>query len=240
MRYVTMAAILLVAALLGQGQATGQKKDISAPPYAKVTLGGEIRDLLELRAKQNLYVLLDRDIALTPRGAGWKGPPPKPVHFPVRSMQVGDASWVVVLLQDSGDNLTALLPKVQSAEQPTYVVFEGAISAAPRDPEPFVAHANATGTLRLASKGTLGMGEIRIEGQALPGKYEVGKGKFASLAIENSTSPILVTGDAAAQVAPVKGMARVSGKLIVQKQGPLVVEAQSIHVNPPAPKKKAK
>ena len=245
MRYVTTAVVLL-AALFTQGQAVGQKKAApapnapqapQAPKWAKVTLGGEIRDLLELRAKHNLYVLLDREIPALPDPSQWRGPqPPRPLSYPVRSMQVGDAAWVVTLLDDTSENLKAFLPKLQAGEQPIHVVMEGAIAAAPKDVEPFVTYANAAGKLRVVGKGPLGMGAIKIEGNALPGKYEISKGKYASLAIENGNSPILVTGDAVEQGKLTKGKARVSGKLIVQKQGPLVVDAQSVTIENPPPK----
>jgi hypothetical protein len=248
MRYVTTAVVVLLAVLFIQGQAVGQKKAApapQAPKWAKVTLGGEIRDLLELRAKHNLYVLLDREIPALPDRSQWQGPqPPRPLSYPVRSMQVGDAAWVVTLLDDTSENLKAFLPKLQAGEQPIHVVMEGAIAAAPKDVEPFVTYANAAGKLRAVGKGPLGMGEIKIEGNALPGKYEISKGNFTFLAIENGTSPILVIGEGLARVSPSKGKARVSGKLIVQKQGPLVVDAQSVTIeNPPpkmVPKKKAK
>lgn len=235
-RYATTAAVVCLAALWCQPEATGQKKEAPPQKWAKVTLGGEIRDLLELRGKYNLYVLLDRDIPAVPPASQWQGPPPKPLFYPVRSMQVGDVAWVVTLLDDKSENLKASLLKLQPGEQPVPVVMEGTIAAVPKDTETFVTYANATGKLRVVGKGTLGMGEIRIEGQVRPGKYEISKGKYATLAIENGTSPILVTGDAVTNAVKVKGNARIKGKLTVQKQGPLVVEAQSITIDQPAQK----
>ncbi len=177
-----------------------------APKWAKVTLGGEIRDLLALRAKYNLYVLLDRDIPALPVPGQWSGPPPnRPLSYPVRSMQVGEASWVVTLLDQSGDELKTLLPKLCPGKEPIAVVMEGAIAAVPRGSEPFVTHANATGKLRVVGKGTLGMGAIRVEGQSRHGTFEIAKGKVATLAIDNGNSPIYVIGGTDINLTAIKG-----------------------------------
>src|SRR5712691_7948827 len=107
MRYLTMAGAVLLAALVGQAEATGDKKNEPAAPWAKAMLGGEIRDLLELRSKLNVLALLDRDMRKATGEYQWNGPPPQRTATPpaevahVRSVQVGDAAWVVVLLDET-------------------------------------------------------------------------------------------------------------------------------------------
>jgi hypothetical protein len=246
MRYLLMVAVLLLAALWVQPEAAAQKKGEAATKWAKVTVGGEIRDLIELRAKYNLLTVLDREVPGLPPASQWPGPQPlQPLQYQVRSMQIGETAWIVVLLDETGSDLKALLPKLRPGQEPVQVVFDGMFAAAPLDREPFVTHANGTGKLRIVGKGdkaALGVGEIRVEGQALPGKFEVSKGTYTTLAIANGTSPILVTGKAIEPGAPPKAKLRVTGKLALQKQGPLVVEAHSIAVEqePPAIKKPAK
>ncbi len=241
MRYAMTAGGVLLAALLGYSQEAGDKKDEPAAAWAKVTLGGEMRDLVEVRGKLNVLVLLDRDMKKSIGQYRWDGPPPangardaQIVH--VRSMQVGDAAWVVVLLDETDKDADALLPKLRPTATAVPVVLEGRL-AATKEKEPFVAYANATGRLQLGHKdatGALAMGEIRVEGKALLGKYEVSKGKFASVAIENGSSPILVTGVTGAK----EGTISVDGRLLVQKQGPLVVDARTIAVKPAKPNAK--
>src|ERR1700722_5955988 len=102
MRYVMTAGVVLLAALVAAAQGP-----YDSPPWAKVTLGGEIRDLLELRSKLNVRVLLDVDQLQLRIPLGWNGPPPRQpgamTHF--RSIQVGDAAWVVVLLDETDKDL---------------------------------------------------------------------------------------------------------------------------------------
>jgi hypothetical protein len=236
MRYVMTAGVLLLAAFLGAAQAPSD-----TPAFAKVTVGGEIRDLLELRSKLNVGVLLDVDQPLPRIPLGWDGPPPQQGTMTHRrSMQVGDAAWVVVLLDETDKNLSNMLPKLRApAEGGLHVVLEGVIAAS-KDQNPFVVHAKAWGTMRVVegqAKDAPGMGEITVKGQALAGKFEVSKGNFTPLAVENGSSPILVTGKAVEQAAAAKGAIVVHGKLLIQKQGPLVVEAKEIEVKAPPSKK---
>ena len=73
MRYAIPAGAILLLAFLGQTEGAGEKKP-DMPPWAEVTVGGEIRDLIELRAKVNVLALLDRDIPFTAVAAQWRGP----------------------------------------------------------------------------------------------------------------------------------------------------------------------
>jgi hypothetical protein len=231
--------VLLAAGLVGLAHGQGDKKG-EPPAWAKITLGGEIRDLLELRSKINVLALLDREIPRASIASQWHGPPPQrmlelkpkgPDVAHVRSMQVGEAAWVVVLLDETDPDLDKVLPALRPMPKGGLVVrFEGII-AAEKDKDPFVAHANAWGTMQphqQQAKEALGMGEIELVGRALPGKHELDKGKFTSLAIQNAWSPILVTGKAVE--ADVQGKVRVIGKLLVRRQGPLVVESSRIQV----------
>jgi hypothetical protein len=233
MRYTIPAGAILFLAFLGQSEGAGEKKG-GATPWAEVTVGGEIRDLIELRAKVDILALLDRDIPVGGLQAQWHGPLPprtkKTAH--IRSMQVGDATWVVALLGDGDPDLEKTLPKLKAPEKGGLRVALKGILAATTDKDPFVAHANAAGTIRIVEDGDKAapqFGEIVVVGQALTGKYEVGKGKFTALAIQNGSSPILVTGQVAPLPTP-SGNIIVSGKLLISKQGPLVVEAKKIGV----------
>jgi hypothetical protein len=239
MRYVIAAGVALLAVLAGHAAGQPEKKGEPVPPWARVTLGGEVRDLLELRSKTNVLVLLDRDLPRAAADAQWQGPPPQRPGEPekgktgtvhLRSMQVGDAAWVVVRLDETEKDLPALLPKLRpSAKGSTRVVMEGTLAAA-KDKDPFVTYATGWGTMRPA-EGAPGVGVIRVEGKGLAGKYEWGKGKTAALAVENGWSPIVVVGKAAEGVVPKgAGGLLVTGKLLVQKQGPLVVEADRVEV----------
>src|SRR2546430_1273105 len=107
MRYLVPASVFIVLGFLVGVPEAGEKKDgakkgqMPSPPWATVTVGGEIRDLIELRGKLNVRVLLDVD---QPKlSMPWDGPPPERVRpkgpdkardVHVRSMQVGDMSWV--------------------------------------------------------------------------------------------------------------------------------------------------
>ena len=253
MRYLMPACVLVVLGLLAGAPQAGEKKgglkkeERPTPPWASVTVGGEIRDLIEVRGKLNVGVLLDIDQPkLT---VPWDGPPPeresqvKPkgkgpdVH--VRSMQVGEASWVVTLLDDADPNLEKELPLLRPPQKGGLrVVMHGRLAAA-KDRDPFVAHAKAWGTMHVQkddAKLPLGVGSIEIIGEAVPGKHEIGKGEFTSLAIQNGWSPILVTGKGLERAAQPKGMLSVSGKLIVSRTGPLVIDAQSVSVAKPPQK----
>jgi hypothetical protein len=249
MRYAMTACVLMLAALLGHAQVADDKKDDKkdepAPPWARVVIGGEIRDLLELRSKIDVLALLDRDIPMATLPTQWRGPlPPRKLETKgtahVRSIQVSDSAWVVTLLEPADKDLDKELPKLKAPEMGGLRVYVtlGILAASP-DKDPFVAHANAWGMMRVYDKvkdsGTSvpTMGHIIVMGQALPGKYELSKGKFTSLAIQNGSSPILITGKVNLTNGPErgqepKGMVHVTGKLIVSKQGPLVVEANSI------------
>ena len=119
------------------------------------------------------------------------------------------------------------------------VILEGVIAAS-KDRDPFVVHAKGWGTMRPVegpSKGTPGVGEITVKGEALTGKFEVSKGKFTPLAVENGTSPILITGNDVDKAAAAKGALVVQGKLMIQKGGPLVVDAKEIAFKTPPAKK---
>jgi hypothetical protein len=225
----------MVLGLLAGAPQAGEKKgglkkeEQTTPPWASVTIGGEIRDLIDLRGKVNVGVLLDVDRPNLP--AGWDGPPPQ--HVPqlhIRSMQVGDAAWVVTLLDETDIALDNWLPKLRPPEKGGLRVFVRGRLAASKDRDPFVAHAKAWGTMRVAAEGptALGMGDVMIVGEAIPGKHAIGKGKFTSLAIQNGWSPILVAGKIVEESNAPKGMVHVVGKLTVSKQGPLVVDAKSI------------
>jgi hypothetical protein len=231
MRYAILAGAIVFLAFLGQTEGAGEKKS-TMTPWAQVKVGGEIRDLIDLRARVDVLALLDRDVPTAALATQWHGPRPprtkKIAH--VRSMQVGDAAWVVALLDDTDPELENTLPKLKAPTKGGLRVVLNGILAASADKDPFVAHANAAGTIRIVDKGDKAapqFGEIQVAGRALPGKYEIGKGKFTTLAIENGSSPILITGKAD-QVNKAKGEIFVVGKLIVSKNGPLVVEAKSI------------
>ena len=145
-------------------------------------------------------------------------------------MQVGDAAWVVTLLDSTDPELEKTLPKLKAPETGGLRVVLKGILAASTDKDPFVAHANAFGAMRIVEKGDKAapqFGEIMVAGQAMPGKYKVGKNNITGLAIQNGSSPILITGNVE-QLREAKGKIFVSGKLIVAKQGPLVVEAKQI------------
>jgi hypothetical protein len=228
------AGAVLLAALSTYDAGAGDKKSDAPAPWARVRLGGEIRDLLEVRSKLNVFVLLDRDIKRSAGQFRWDGPPPvsgakdaEILH--VRSMQVADAAWIVVLLDATDKDADALLPKLRPTPKASVpVVFEGALAAS-RDQDPFVTHANATGGLRIAKNGepgALAIGQIEVSGELRAGKYEVAKGKTTSLAIANGASPILLTGKGMEGVGQPKAKETITvlGKLIVQKQGPLVVD----------------
>jgi hypothetical protein len=240
MRYLIPAGALLLVAFLGQSEGAGEKKNEPSQPWAQVTVGGEIRDLLELRSKVDVLALLDRDIPMAAVASQWHGPFPQRAleakgTARVRSMQVGDAAWVVALLDETDKNLDKTLPKLKAPEKGGLRVVLSGLLAASKDKEPFVAHANAWGTIRVVEKGgedSLDFGEIQVVGQAMTGKFETGKGKFTSLAIQNGSSPILVTGKVD-KIAEPKGKLVVSGKLLISKHGPLVVEAKSIGVGSP-------
>ena len=202
MRYLMPACVLVVLGLLVGAPLAGEKKgglkkeDKPTSPWASVTVGGEIRDLIELRGKVNVQVLLDAEERLR-LPASWDGPPAEQLpQVHVRSMQVGDASWVVTLLDGTDPELGNALPKLKPPEKSGLRVFVRGRLAAAKDRDPFVAHAKAWGTMRVAAEGptALGMGDVMIVGAALPGKHEFSKGKFTSLAIQNGWSPILVTG----------------------------------------------
>ena len=247
MRYFVPAFVLIVFGLFAAAPEAGDKKDGSkkeeqpTPPWATVKLGGEVRDLIELRAKVNVRVLLDIDLTKSTKGFAWDGPPPageaSPKEVHVRSFQVGDAAWCVTLLDETDKELADVLPKLRPPEKGGLrVVMQGRLAAA-KDKEPFVAHAKGWGTIRLvdsADKKAPNMGDIEIVGKALTGKYEIGKGTFTPLAIENGWSPILVTGAGLKEVGKpevlnfVDKKLVVSGRLVVSKQGPLVVDAKSI------------
>jgi hypothetical protein len=240
MRYVTTAGLLvLTITLMGRAQPPGEDKGKGAS-WAKVTLGGEMRDLIDLRAKLNLLAVLDRDVPMA--SLAWPGPPLSVLPAPgkgdkkqiahIRSMQVGDAAWVAVLLDPTDPNLDKELPLLKAPEKAGLrVIFEGRI-AAPKDKEPFVAHANGTGTLRTIGqplpKLVLGSGEVVVQGNLLPGKPADAKGLNVLLTIENGFSPILVTSKTVAKARGAEKTATVRGVLQIQKQGPLVVEAASI------------
>jgi hypothetical protein len=236
MRFFVPATALVLFGLLVGAPNAGEKKGgpkKEQPPtsaWAQVTIGGEIRDLIELRGKVNVQVLLDAEEQLR-LPANWDGPPAErlpEVH--VRSMQVGDASWVVTMLDAADPDLGKVLPKLRPPEKGGLRVFVKGRLAAAKDRDPFVAHAKAWGTMRVAADGptALGMGDIMIVGEVLPGKHAIGKGQFTSLAIRNGSSPILVTGKVVEEANQPKGMVHVVGKLTVSKQGPLVVDARSI------------
>ena len=126
MRYLVPATVFLVLGLLVGAPQAGEKKgglkkeEAPSPPWATVTVGGEIRDLIELRGKLNVRVLLDVD---QPKlSMPWDGPPPErfrpkgpdkgpDVH--VRSMQVGDAAWVVTLLDETDPDLDNVVTKLR-------------------------------------------------------------------------------------------------------------------------------
>jgi len=237
MRYTIPAGAILFLAFLGQSEGAGDKKP-DTPPWAQVTVGGEIRDLIELRAKVDILALLDRDIPSAALQTQWHGPlPPRTTKRTahIRSMQIGDAAWVVALLDDSDPDLEKTIPMLKAPEKGGLRVVLKGMLAATTDKDPFVAHANAAGTIRVVEEGDKAaprFGEIVVAGQALTGKYEVGKGKFTALAIQNGSSPILVTGQVAPLPAPSSNII-VSGKLLISKQGPLVVEAKNIGVEAP-------
>jgi len=236
MRYLIPAGAMLVMAFLGQSEGAGEKKSEPSQPWAQVTVGGEIRDLLELRSKVDVLALLDRDFPLAAVASQWRGPLPQraleskgTAH--VRSIQVGDAAWIVALLDETDKDLDTTLPKLKApAKGGLRVALTGLLSAS-KDKEPFVAHAHAWGTMRIVEKDgdrdSPEFGEILVAGEAMTGKFEIGKGKFASLAIQNGSSPILITGNIA-KVQEAKGKLMVTGKLLISRQGPLVVEAKSI------------
>jgi hypothetical protein len=233
MRYAILAGAIVFLAFLGQTEGAGEKKT-EATHWAQVTVGGEIRDLIDLRAKVDVLALLDRDLPVAALATQWRGPlPPRTKKIArVRSMQVGDAAWVVALLDDADPELEKTLPKLKAPAKGGLRVVLTGILAASSDKDPFVAHANAAGTIRIVAKGdnpapSPQFGEIEVTGRALPGKYEIAKGKFTTLAIENGSSPILITGKVD-QLNDAKGKIFVAGKLIVSKKGPLVVEAKSI------------
>jgi hypothetical protein len=256
MRYFVPAFVLIVFGLFAAAPEAGDKKDgpkkeeQPTPAWATVKLGGEVRDLIELRGKLNVRVLLDVDLTKNTKGFTWDGPPPanrtttKEIH--VRSFQVGDAAWCVTLLDETDKDLDSVLPKLKPPEKGGLRVLMHGRLAAAKDKEPFIAHANAWGTIRILEnlKKPMGLGEIEAVGKALPGKHEIGKGKFTSLAIENGWSPILVTGAGLKDIGNteplefVKFDVAVSGRLIVSKQGPLVVDAKSIGLVVPAGKGK--
>jgi hypothetical protein len=227
------AGAILFLAFLGLAEGAGDKKP-GTPPWAQVTVGGEIRDLIDLRAKVDVLALLDRDLPFTTVAKQWRGPllmrklaEKETAH--IRSMQVGDAAWVVALLDNTDPEIEKTLPKLKAPAKGGLRVALNGILGASTDRDPFVAHANAYGTIRVVDQGdkkSPAFGEITVTGQSLPGKYEVSKGEFTSLAIENGPSPILITGKVGDIVG--KGTIIVSGKLIVSKQGPLAVEAKQI------------
>jgi hypothetical protein len=229
MRYTIPAGAILLLVFLGQTDGAGDKK-VETPPWAQVTVGGEIRDLIELRAKVDVLALLDRDFPVAALATQWRGPlqPRTKKIAHVRSMQVGDAAWVVVLLDDADPELENTLPKLKAPEKGGLRVALKGILAASTDKDPFVAHAHAAGSIRIVEgdKREPEFGEIQVSGQAMPGKYEIGKGKFASLAIQNGSSPILITGKAQKIPDLKNSKIVVSGKLIVSTKGPLVVEAK--------------
>jgi hypothetical protein len=245
MRYLMMACVLLTAAFLCRASG-GDKKEDKKPDsaWAEVTVGGEIRDLIELRGKVNVNVLLNRDFPISAVPAQWRGPIPRgeldnkrTAH--VRSMQVGDSAWLVALQYGTDEENDKVLPKLKVPEKGGLpVVFHGTLAAS-MDKAPFVAHANGWGTMRVVEKGdkaSLAMGDIQVTGKALHGKFDFGKEQFASLAVENGASPILVTGKASQEAAKIDGTITVVGTLKIQKQGPLVVEAKTVGSAPPPPK----
>ena len=85
MRYLISAGALLLVAFLGQSEGAGEKKGEPSQPWAQVTVGGEIRDLLELRSKVDVLALLDRDIPMATVSSQWRGP------LPPRAPQKGTA-----------------------------------------------------------------------------------------------------------------------------------------------------
>src|SRR5260370_799219 len=151
MRYLIPAGAMLLAAFLGLAEGAGEKKGEPSQPWAQVTVGGEIRDLLELRSKIDVLALLDRDIPLTAVASQWRGPLPQralaakgTAH--VRSMQVGDAAWVVALLDETDKDIDKTLPTLKAPEKGRLrVVFSGLLAVS-KDKEPFVVHANGWGT----------------------------------------------------------------------------------------------
>lgn len=238
MRYLIPAGALLLVAFLGQSEGAGEKKGKTSQPWAHVTIGGEIRDLLELRSKVDVLALLDRDFPMAAVSSQWRGPlPPRDVDGTahVRSIQVGDAAWVVALLDETDKDLDMTLPKLKAPAKGGLRVALTGLLAASKDKDPFVAHANGWGTIRIVEKGEKDspeFGEILVAGQATMGKFETAKGKFTSLAIQNGSSPILITGKVD-QVQEPKGKLYVTGKLLISRQGPLVVEAKSIGIEAP-------
>jgi hypothetical protein len=67
----------------------------------------------------------------------------------------------------------------------------------------------------------------------------VGKGVTTSLAIQNGTSPILITGKGVEQLSEVKGLIFAEGQLIVSRHGPLVVDAAWVGTKKPPSKQSA-
>jgi hypothetical protein len=239
MRYLIPAGALLLVAFLGQSEGAGEKKGEPSQPWAQVTVGGEIRDLIDLRSKVDVLALLDRDIPVAAVASQWRGPLPQralekgTAH--IRSMQVGDAAWVVALLDETDKDLDQTLPKLKAPAKGGLRVALSGLLAASKDKDPFVAHAHGWGTIRVVEKGDKDLpefGEILVAGQAMTGKFETAKGKFTSLAIQNGSSPILVTGKVE-QIQEPKGKLFVTGKLLISTQGPLVVEAKWIGIGAP-------
>src|SRR5882762_3086845 len=158
MRYLIPAGALLLVAFLGQSEGAGEKKSALSQSWAHVTVGGEIRDLLELRSKVDVLALLDRDIPMAAMTSQWRGPLPQralgakgTAH--VRSMQVGDAAWIVALLDETDKDLDQTLPKLKAPAKGGLRVMLTGLLAATKDREPFVAHANGWGTIRVVEKG---------------------------------------------------------------------------------------
>src|SRR5258707_640070 len=75
MRYMIPAGAILFLAFLGHSEGAGDKKG-DLPPWAQVTVGGEIRDLIDVRAKVDVLALLDRDIPIANLPVQWRGPLP--------------------------------------------------------------------------------------------------------------------------------------------------------------------
>jgi hypothetical protein len=74
------------------------------------------------------------------------------------------------------------------------------------------------------------LGRVSVQGRAIPGKYDLGDGKTAALAVENGDGLIVVVGDITPVQAKHEGSIRVVGRLDASSSGQVRVLADKVEV----------
>jgi hypothetical protein len=231
MKHATTLAAVFVVLAAGPVSAQGTKS-----PPAKVTISGKetgtltISDgvkierfvLLEVDAKTTIKVVTDQDVTKFNE------------RMLANARKLFD-EFGVLAKKLAANNDEEGIKKAQkefeaaSAELQSYFSYyavEGSLMVVN-------AELRLAGQLRIFDyKGadkTLGKGKALIEGQATHVKYDAGQGPKMTLAIQNGSHPIVVTGKAAKDTSNIKGTIRAAGVLSLAK-GVMVLESEKIEV----------